>query len=88
MNISSVPFEVLWPFINIYKYQNQLDTMRPPAAQLQHEAATGGVQQKKCSWKFPKIYRETPMLKPFLVKLQVLCSEQGKVEIKQTGQNS
>ena len=46
MNISSVPFEVLWPFINIYKYQNQLDTMKPPAAQLQHEAATGGVQQK------------------------------------------
>ena len=54
MNISSVPFEVLWPFINIYKYQNQLDTMRPPAAQLQHEAATGGVQQKNVLENFPK----------------------------------
>ena len=60
-----------------------MDTMRPPAILLQHEAATGGVRQKKCCWKFPKIYRETPVLKSFLVKLQVLCSEQGIVEIKQ-----
>ena len=48
MNISPVLFEVLWLFINIYKYQNQMDTMRPPAILLQHEAATGGVRQKKC----------------------------------------